>query len=409
MQKSIQNKYILFLFCLLIPFENSFLGDYGGAFTKSLAFLILPIMLLFIVIGFSRGIYQQQLVVIKIFCVFFIYSLLMSFNFLGFDAYFVYDRGLRFFLISTPPVIIILFLLHFDEQHLKSGVIVCFSIVLFSYFLNLIFPDFINGRSFLQNSEALSSHRLRGFTLEASTFGFQLVLSTLLFSFYIKRNKFILPILVLLSISTTSKGSLICLLLSIACYMFVVNKNKSKFFLIPVSIIVFYYIFNVFVLPSLMNDMENYTTVVTRGSVMFLSLLSVFNYPLGAGYFGYLPVFYTLGGDAVNLFSFFFPDHTNFSEIDSYLVPYTTESVGAKSFLFDWVIFMGLPFIYFFIKFNFYLLRMFYSLQMQVEFIATCFLFLSLCFYVPFETRYIAPFAYVVLFSRIRSGVRSVQ
>lgn len=395
------NKVLFYFFCFLIPFENTVLGLLGGAFTKSAGIIFIPYFTVLLALFFIRNPRSYEIRFISVYFVFCVYSFCTYFLYIQYDQFFVFDRGLRFLLLSLPPCIIFLYALRQDLDVIKYGVFICFSVVIFSYVINVVAPDIINSKSIIQSTAAFSSDRYRGFTLEASTFGFQLVLSSLLVLIYIKKNPLYFPILIAACISTTSKGALICLLISCSCYYFIGNKSKLKYPLLIFSLIIGYFIFIEFLLPSFANDIAKYTTVTTRGSVMLLSIVTMFHNPLGTGFFGYLPAFYSYGEETISLYVLLSPFNNNFSEVINYFIVGETESVGTKSFLFDWIIFMGLPFFIGYLYINYFMLINFYRSSLFIEFITTLFLFLSLSAFVPIETRYIAPFAYAILFSRI--------
>lgn len=396
-------KYLFYLFCFLIPFENTALATIGGVFTAPGGFLLLPFFCVIATFQINKiNILEKRLLIIL--SLFLMFSLLMSFYFLNdYSPSFVLDRGVRFFLLIMPSMMVFTICLRQDYETLKKGVLIIVSIAIFSLLLSLSFSGVVNSKSLIQYSTALSPHRLRGFTLEASTFGFQIVTSLLLLAIVKKlpRASYI-PLLFIITTASTSKGALICFVLSVLLYIYFRLHYSLKLligFLVP---FVFMLIFNDYIFPLFENDIENYGTVATRGTMLFTSFIILFKYPLGVGFFGYLPAIYNNGLQGIELFQHVYPEYLNFSEVLTYFHSGEVKGVSTKTFFFDWAIFAGWPFVFAFIYFNASLIRFFVKKNASADATLLIFIVISICTYVPIDGRYIVPFAYTFLLYRKR-------
>ena len=397
-------KYVFYLLCLLIPFENTALRSLAGVFTAPGAILIIPILLLSAALNFKKiNIYEQKFMFVLAYYI--IYSLIISLLFsIDYNYYFVLDRGVRFFLLVAPTVVVFFTVIRQTETTLNTGVMLITAVSVLSLLINLVAPDIVNNQSFIQYSSALSPHRMRGFTLEASTFGFQIIVVMLLLFIVIKLKMIVaIPILILIASITVSKGTLLCLVLSCFVYMALSIRSGIKYVIFLSSLIVLPFIFSDSVYSLFASDIENYSSVATRGTMLFTSIVILFKYPLGAGFFGYLPAIYENGFNAIELYQAVFPVKLNFHEVLTYFVVGATEGVSTKTFFFDWVIFAGLPFVVAFMCFNRFLYKSFYTQKQHLEIICLFFLNFSLMTYMPLEGRYIAPFAFAFLFFKAKS------
>lgn len=165
--------FVFYALCLVIPFENTMLASLAGVFTAPLGVLLLPAMLLYVVTSLSLF-EKADLWLIKFFLLVLLISILnLSVLIADYDIGFLIDRGLRFALLAIPTMAVYLFCIRLNLATLEKGVKIIFAVVAAIYVVNLLVPSVVNSSSPLQFSEALSPHRMRGFTFEASMFGFQ--------------------------------------------------------------------------------------------------------------------------------------------------------------------------------------------------------------------------------------------
>ncbi|WP_246335946.1 hypothetical protein [Vibrio marinisediminis] len=328
---------------------------------------------------------------------FFVYSFAVLALFYGdYNKVFLLDRGLRFILLFIPLIVVFLTVMRHDEKLVYQGVMVMASVIIMSFVLNLVARGFINSPSFLHQNYALSPHRMRGFTLEASTFGFQYVLVLLMVAAIYRIHLLLLaPLIVVSIILITSKGTLISFFITLLI-TFVVFSRINLFHKMLASIILIGFstaFLYVFLGDSIINDVERYSSIATRGTAVMTAIMSLLHNPLGGGFFGYLPSMYEYGVVAMEFMDSLAPRLFNFAEFAGYLVVGETKSVSTKSFFFDWTIFGGVFFVYFYFKFVGRLFGFFIRNRMPYDFAILLFLSLATTFFMSIEVRYIAPFA----------------
>ncbi|ANU38621.1 O-antigen polymerase [Vibrio scophthalmi] len=398
-------KAVFLFFCLLIPFENTALASIGGVFTAPLGIIMIPLLALQVALSY-RSLSETEMKTIRLLFGFFVYSfLLLTFFYSDYSKAFLFDRGLKFLLLVIPPIIVFLVVIRQDEKTIYHGVMITAGMVLFSFFLNLIARDFINTPSFFHQNFALSPHRMRGFTFEASTFGFQFSLAILMVAAIYRINLLIItPFVVASILLITSRGTLICFLFTIFI-TFVVFSRINAFHKFLLSMILLFSIslfLSAFIGSSFISDIEKYSSLATRGTSIMTAIFSLIYNPIGSGVFGYLPSIYEYGVYALKFVDGLAPGLLNFSEFSSYLVVGETKNVSTKSFFFDWVIYGGVFFIYFYVKYVGRLFLFFVKNRMQHDFAVLLFLVLSSSFFMTIDIRYIAPLALGFVYVRYR-------
>lgn len=397
-----------YLLCFMIPFENTALASIGGVFTAPLAILLIPFFLIYIVFSINK-LSGSSYFIIKYLFLFTAYSLAMLYFYSDkYDLYFLTDRGFRFLLLAIPPIAIFIIVTMQTKEVMKKGIFIIFSIVVTSFIINLVAPNIVNSPSFIQNTPALSIDRMRGFTLEASTFGFQFVLISLMFLAIAKfKPIFFFPLIVIACLLITSKGTIIVFLIAIGTTYVIFSPLHPglKIFLSTLMGIAIFLILELFLQDAFMRDIEKYNSIATRSTVILTSLTTMISTPLGSGFFGFLPSVYENGHIAVNIMDSLFPSMLNFSEFTTYLVVGATDGISTKSFFFDWLIFGGLPFLYFYVKYISRLFKSFYIDKNRIEVSTLLFLVLSTMFFIPIEAHYIAPFALGFLYNQYKENI----
>ncbi|WP_243641863.1 hypothetical protein [Vibrio sinensis] len=399
------DKALFILLCVFIPFENTMLASIGGIFTAPMGIILIPLLGLKILLQYQT-LSKTEFHAVKLLFAFFAYSfVLLSLFYAHYDKAFLIDRGMRFFVMVIPLIIVFLTVIKIDEKRLYQGVALIAAIVIFSFVANLVARGFINGTSPIHYNSAHAPHRMRGFTLEASTFGFQFVLAGLLLAAVYRINLLLLSVFMIACITLiTSKGTLVSFLITVVMTFAVFSRINLLHKVIGIAVLAISgsIVVSTIIGPSIVNDLENYTSIATRSTAIMTSVFSLIHRPLGAGLFGFLPAMYEYGVDALNFVDRLFPRLLNFKEFASYLVVGETKSVSTKSFFFDWVIFGGLFFLYFYIKYVGRLFRFFIKNRMPYDFAILLFLVLCTSFFMSIEARYIAPFALGFLFVRYR-------
>jgi hypothetical protein len=129
-----------------------------------------------------------------------------------------------------------------------------------------------------------------------------------------------------------SKSSLVLImfggLLVFYFNMTLIQKLKSLFALIPIAGIVIYTIIHT-VLPALMVDIQNFTSVSTRLITSLWAVCSLFYYPLGEGYGTYTAWFVHPLEAAISIGNNLAPFSLNLSEINDMID--TGNYLSAKS------------------------------------------------------------------------------
>lgn len=389
-------RIVFYLLCVLLPFENTALASIGGVFTAPLGIILVPVMLLLILTDI-RKLPAFDLNVIKFFFLTLGISFVSLLFFLEFDTGFLIDRGSRFVLIVIPTFTVFLFTMRQSMKTINKGCLIVFFIVLISYLINLLLPSVVNTPSFIQHNAAFSPHRMRGFTLEASTFAFQFVLACLLFA----RIKNVRPIYCFICVSfltfiTTSKGGVLSFILAfllayIICLFRVSSTVKyvSTALLLPLMLLAS----QDTIAAMFASDIEKYTSVATRSTISLTAIVSLFHYPIGAGFFGFLPSIYNCGPIAMEILDYFFPNTFNYSEVVKYFVVGQVKGVGTKTFFMDWLIVGGMVFLYFYIKSIKAYIKMLNKTKDFYTYTIFIFLVIATFFYMPLDGRYIAPLA----------------
>tara|TARA_B100000427_G_scaffold314174_1_gene307113 strand:- start:163 stop:696 length:534 start_codon:yes stop_codon:yes gene_type:complete len=141
------------------------------------------------------------------------------------------------------------------------------------------------------------------------------------------------------------------------------------------------------------SDIEKYTSVATRSTISLTAIVSLFHYPIGAGFFGFLPSIYNCGPIAMEILDYFFPNTFNYSEVVKYFVVGQVKGVGTKTFFMDWLIVGGMVFLYFYIKSIKAYIKMLNKTKDFYTYTIFIFLVIATFFYMPLDGRYIAPLA----------------
>ncbi|MAB92913.1 MAG: hypothetical protein CL593_06125 [Alteromonas sp.] len=397
-------KTVFYMLCFLLPFENTALATLGGVFTAPLGIILVPIMLL-LILADIRKLPALDLSVIKFFFLTLGLSFVSLIFFLEFETGFLIDRGSRFILIVIPTFTVFLFTMRQPLQTITTGAFILCCMIFLIYIVNLVSPTVVNIPSFLQHTAAFSPHRMRGFTLEASTFAFQFVLACLLFSHIKKVRPFYSFIAIcLLTFLTTSKGGVLSFILAfflayIICLFRVSTRIKyvSSALLIPLILLAS----QDSIAAMFATDIQKYTSVATRSTISLTAIVSLFHYPIGAGYFGFLPSIYNCGPIAMEILDYFFPNTFNYSEVMKYFVVGQVKGVGTKTFLMDWLIIGGMVFLYFYVKAIRYFVNELNKKKDFYLYVMFLFVVVSTSFYIPADGHYIAPLVVAYLMKNL--------
>ncbi|NBA98229.1 hypothetical protein [Pseudomonas sp. R5(2019)] len=336
---------IVFIILVFLPFEDSWLQatplGYAGA---SLA--IIPILILLVL----KTVTGQ---ISKSFILYLGYSILLSslfaFVYQDLPVETLIDRGSRAFILYSLYFFAFIYFKH-TKVDISKASIALVSIIGSSLLLTLVAPDYLNSISPLHYSDT-SNYRPRGYSIEASTFGYIVISSILLLCWLKNINTYIgLGLSLGCALLVNSKGAMIGLLLAWFVYLMLSgNKNLISKVIGLIFVTIAAFIAVPLLAAIFQSDFDEYTSTATRSTMAILSVMSIFHSPLGHGFTGYLPYINYNGQDSIYISKIISPIPLNYSEVSNYFTAGAYKSVGAKSFVFDSIIIFGMPFlIYFF-------------------------------------------------------------
>lgn len=346
---------IFSFFCLFIVFEDTAFNSLGGGMTSNAAFFLIPLMF-FVDLIFLK---KKWLVNFSFFCFTVIsFSLLMLVLFAGkYDLAFMLNRGGRQIILFFVFLFIFFYCKNLGLHKLSVGAKIFFIVSFFSLVINCYAPGFISSRSVFHYADYMSSSRFRGFSSEASNFGFQIVICTLIFGVTTRRfESLFLSLAIIFAFFSSSKGAVIVLIMSFLIVFLSGRINFKIVFTLLFFLGISLFLLINYVLPNIYMDMEKFTSIATRSTMILTALFSMLNYPVGGGFFGYLPIIYENGPRIVEFVTAAIPMTLNFSEVNEYFVVGNYEGVGTKSFVFDMTLWFGLLFA---VPFLFWIVRVY--------------------------------------------------
>lgn len=255
------------------------------------------------------------------------------------------DRSSRAFLLYTLYVYAFFYFKR-CRLDIRFPVLLLSFVTLLSVSMSMFSADYLNDVSILHYSET-RNFRPRGFSLEASTYGYLVVSTALLLGWLLRLNIYLtLSAAVTCSVLVQSKGAISAI--SISLFIFLIFNRRQSIYL-KLILLILLGIVSAVVLPVIsalyLSDLDNYTSIATRSTMALVSLLSTLNSPIGHGFTGALPYINENGEHAISLIKEILPFSLNFSEVSEYFKEGAYKSVSAKSFLFDSIIYFGAPFI----------------------------------------------------------------
>ena len=403
---------LLYAVSVFLIFENTSLSKYAGVFTSSLAMLLLPLVISYLMMG-SKKLGEIEKKLCYIFFVFFIYSLILLvlnyYDNLRID--FLVDRGLRFALLALPTMLFFIFFCSFTEKSLEKALLVFSLSILIIYIFNLLLPNIFNVTSFFQGSYAHSPHRMRGFTLEASTFGFQVGIAGIFLARYFALNRLLSFVIICIAIFlTTSKGGLITFSLAffIAILLHKKTVQSTKTLLLFSFLALSPILYLEVLLPAFATDIEKYNSSATRSTMILVSIFSLFEHPFGVGFFGYLPSIYENGKEVIQSIEMLMPNVFDYKEVTTYLYFGAVKGVSTKSFIFDWLIYFGVIFLYYLYN----VVKWYISKLKEFDFyflVVFLFILMSVTFYLPIDGRFIVPLVLAFLYKSVIGRVNKYE
>lgn len=403
-------KPLFFIFCFFLPFDNTALQDIGGIMTASPSSLILIPGFLFMLFESKRLRINSRFLFLYVFSlvISFFYFFYWSFHLFRLDTFFIFDRGCRYMLLYSFYFLSFFYTLGQSYKNVVAGAKIIIFVVFLSIVINYADPNLVNNKSLIQANQFTSTDRLRGFSLEASLFGFQLVCSALMLGILCKfRLAVVVSYTIALAILTTSKGSALSFLICV-CIFFAVNGGFLFRIVLSISaLFLSFVIFKYYFLEALSTDIDSYTSVATR-STMFITGLKIFiNNPFGVGYFGYIPSIYEYTPSIINDMKSYF-QILNFDEVASYTVLGEYKSIGTKSMFIDCMMMFGILFLLPFVYFSRQILKSFIQDKDGLSFTLFLFVVLSNMFFISHIGSYLTTFVVAFLIMRNKNHNRQL-
>lgn len=386
-KKNFIEVFLVSLIFFTLPFENTILqasplGFYGASLS------IIPILLLIIYTLFINNLNKTYFYILVYACLIFIGSF---FLFSEYNYEVVFYQALKNLILHLTWFFIFFYFYsckYFSDRNIRN----LFFLIIFIVLLSIFFRDFVDNFKLL-NFEEIRNSKYRGFTTEGSAFGFLVTSSILLYGASKNLNIYLFLFLIMsVLLLIQSKGALVCFFISYFISLMMFSKrNLVKVFVLSCLMFLFLFFVVGFVSNLFLSDIDEYTSLATRLTLITLGIKSIFFYPSGLGFSGYYPYFYNNGYDAISFVSESFPFALDFSEVKSYFVKNVTQNVSTKSFLFDSIIVYGVPFVIIFFKFIISGLK--FSIIDRASLYRTIlilFLVLALTFYIPGYGSYIS-------------------
>lgn len=290
-----------------------------------------------------------------------IYSLLLTISFID-------DNNIIFYLykIFSNSIIFIfwLFVYVYTKNHNKNigkYIVVANVIHIIGWFLSDILK--INLGHMIHYMNDADYSRFHGFTLESSYFCFTAVILGILSTYYIK-NKMIKIIfylfIVIFVVFGGSKGTLVCILISL-CFYIVLSKKYNLgvklIFLIGVILISFLGIYYI-LLDSFLLDLEESTSFASRFSSILSAFYILSDYPLGTGFGIFLPVYKVVIVKAFDLLNMYIPGIVLiYDEINNWITNENGEGLVIRSIIFQFIAYFGIPFLISFLYYIKYMIK----------------------------------------------------
>jgi|GEM_PF-2132069 len=357
LENKIKNQllYLFIFFLLNVGMLFTDLPIYKRTVTHSLMIFFAPLIFVFILVvkNFKLLLTKNLKLFVLYMIVSFVSSLvLLYYLILTKGELYEYDKNL---LIKHFEAFISLSLLHFIVYFLL--VLVCYNLspkLLKNFvFLSFIFLTLVGFVEYLDPEKLSILHatpknyeRLRLFTAEPSHAVLLYLIFSLL-SLFLAENAFLKIIILIVSgtifILINSKGGFITILLaSIILFSQKIKKIKYVVFLLLILSIVSY-LFLKLAFPSLYIDINKGVSFSTRFSTLISTILVLVNYPLGLGYGSYLfyyPKILDQSYEIANaLFTDLFGILLSYAEISDMIS--TGEHLGAKAGIPQVIVFSG--------------------------------------------------------------------
>lgn len=293
-----------------------------------------------------------------------------------------------FFIILLFIVVIYNLIIRLDLKRVLIPFQITFIFLFFAGLFEVINPALFNK---IFHSDLYN--RMRLFTSESSYTGTIIVVYGMLGIYYClnysKKMIFIdLFMLFFFVIMSGSKGLGITLIISgIICSLISKIKFKYKFMILFIILLIGVLIIP-YILESLKNDIQNYSSVSTRVYSILIATLIMFRYPFGVGNFVYLSIYPT---ELQKYLYLLINRGLNISEINSYIYATDDTAIAAKSGLFQYGMYWGIIGTIVFIIFIWKMYRILNYSNDKNKFIliyAFIFIVIAIFTYIDFDIKY---------------------
>lgn len=271
---------------------------------------------------------------------------------------------------------------------------ITFIILFIVLIIEMINPNILN----IFHGVAIYNSRIRLLTSEASYTSTLIVLNFVLAFFYIlyirkdkKRSMLIIAMLLIFLLKTTSKGLIIAFFISTVVILLMNRQLKMKYKWILSATIL---LISICMMPMLyrliINDLTNYTSIITRLYCIINAIYISIICPFGVGNGLYLISYVKALEDNYKILNKL-PFKVNTSEINQIINAKSDTIIGAKSGVFQYGIYWGIIGNIYFMAIILNIYRKLRSIskkgRMILEF-GLVFLVLSIMFIVDFDTKY---------------------
>jgi hypothetical protein len=384
-------KALFFIFILLIPFQDSALqGTTLGFLGATPAFLPLIIIIAIVIIEtfIKRKLKinnRQLLISTFIGC----YVLLITSIYLL--VFGIQSHGTNLVIKSINLLILtILFLFPIFCIDYKNtySLRLCIFIAFFITVSGVFFFDVLNlgSDNSIVHYHINSNMRPRGFTLESSWLSAMIITLSLLSAHFSNTNSkkmFFITIMLATLLFSGSKGGII-ILMTLFYLMLLFHSRFNfliKLLILILGSVILYLVFDFFSDIFVMQITE-YTSIVTRLGLAITSIIILAHNPLGVGFSGFLPAIDKFAPIAINYLNQIINLDLNFNEINSYVGASVAADISTKTFLLDYSIFFGVPFLICFFIFNYKLLVKLKEQKKICLFMAVAYCCIALCTYI---------------------------
>ena len=358
-------KYVLMvLWILLIPFQNSGLRETPlGVLGASPAFI--PLMALIFISGIEWCLNWKELKVNRNVLFIIAYVVIINIVYLVLNGPVSHGTSL---LTKTVNLSVLTFLslfpvffIRYDQPTLGLVIQISFCIAVLGVVLcDIMKLNFLTTNPLIYYRESINM-RPQGFCRESSQLSAMLIAMGLLSAYFSKTvwaKAAFLALTVSLVLFSASKGGFLSL--SVVAIIVILLQMKSRpwltVFLVPIGGAIVYFVYG-FISLQFAGNIAEYASITSRLDLAITSVITAIHNPFGVGFSGFLPAMDKYIPAASEFIQRMSGINMNFTEVISYVMSGSDEYIGTKTFLFDFLIFYGWPFLALYLWFNYKLFQ----------------------------------------------------